>query len=144
MRKDGAMTDDGTPIGAADDGPGYIRGSGAVVIEGRRIIAIVVIATLATLAVLAILLTIAAIEKNDRIDRLHHRGVAVDVTVTSCLGLASGTGITTTGYRCRGSFTLASRHYDEVIGSSNALLQPGTVVKGIVDPRPRRRPGKPL
>jgi hypothetical protein len=123
----------GRPPPAAD-AVDYIRGSGGVAVEGRRVLRVIVVFILASLAVLTVLLLIEAIGKNARINRLHHDGVPVHVTVSSCLGLASGTGITTIGYKCRGTFSLAGHRYDEVIGGSTAEHQAGDTVAAVVDP----------
>jgi len=89
---------------------GYVRGAG-VVMDSRRTLRALVVVSVLVLATLTIVLTREAINANARISRLRQHGVPVDVTVTSCLGLASGSGITEAGYRCRGTFTLKGHHY---------------------------------
>jgi hypothetical protein len=70
-------------------------------------------------------LTVIAAEQNSRISRLQSHGVAVNVTVTGCLGMASGTGITESGYQCRGTFTFDGHQHNDVISGSDVLLPVG-------------------
>jgi len=113
---------------------GYIRGGGGV-IDTRRLFRIVVGSAMVVLAVLVVLLTVEAAHNNSRIDGLQRRGVSVDVTVTSCVGILSGTGITVTSFQCSGSFDLAGRSYHAVIAGSNVNHAVGDVVKAIADPK---------
>jgi hypothetical protein len=115
-------------------GEGYIRGGGGIV-DTRRLFRMTVGSAIVALAVLVIVLTIQAVHKNSRIDGLQRRGVPVDVTVTSCLGILSGTGITVTSFQCSGSFVLAGRTYNAVIGGSNVNHAAGDVVKAVADPK---------
>jgi hypothetical protein len=113
---------------------GYIRGGGGIV-DTRRLLRVVVGSAIVALAGLVVVLTIEAVHKNSRIDSLQHRGVPVDVTVTSCFGILSGTGITVTTFQCSGSFDLAGRSYNAVIVGSTANHAVGDVVKAIADPK---------
>jgi len=113
---------------------GYIRGGGGIV-DPRRLFRVAVGSAIVALAVLVVVLTGEAVHKNSRIDSLRHRGVPVDVTVTSCFGILSGTGITVTTFQCSGSFELAGRSYNAVIGGSDANHAAGDVVKAIADPK---------
>ncbi|HEY3926249.1 MAG TPA: hypothetical protein VGL75_16935 [Acidothermaceae bacterium] len=118
-----------------DEAPGgYIRGGGGVV-DPRRLFRVVIGLAIAVLAVLVVVLAIQAANKNSRIDGLQRRGVPVDVTVTSCLGILSGTGITVTSFQCSGSFNLAGHTYNALIAGSNANHQAGDVVKAVADPK---------
>jgi hypothetical protein len=114
---------------------GYIRGGGGVDIDRGRVARILVGLFVLGLGALVVLLSLGAIDENARHDRLRRHGVPVDVTVTSCLGLASGTGITVAGYTCRGTFTLDGRDYKGVIRGSIELHQSGEVLPGVADPR---------
>jgi hypothetical protein len=119
------------------DGGGYIRGGGGIV-DPRRLFRVAVgsaIVALAALAVLVAVLTIKAVHDNSRIDSLRHRGVPVEVTVTNCLGILSGTGITVTSFQCNGSFNLDGRSYKAVITGSNVNHSPGDKVLAVADPR---------
>ena len=97
---------------------GYIRGAGGV-IDTRRLFRVIFGSAIVSLAVVVVVLTIQAAHKTSQIDALRHRGIPVDVTVTSCLGILSGTGITITSFQCSGSFDVAGRSYAAVIGGSN-------------------------
>jgi len=115
-------------------GDGYIRGGGGV-IDTRRLFRVVVGSAIVALAVLVVVLTIEAVHKNSRIDGLQHRGVPVDVTVTDCLGVLSGTGVTVAYFECSGSFDLDGRSYNAVIAGSHVNHAAGDVVKAVADPK---------
>jgi hypothetical protein len=114
---------------------GYIRGAGGVAIGSRRVAGIVVGLSVAIMVLLVVMLTVSAIDEQSRNSRLRSLGVPVDVTVTRCVGRASGTGITTVGYTCRGEFTLAGEQHEAVIGGASVSRVPGERVRAVVDPR---------
>jgi hypothetical protein len=113
---------------------GYIRGAGPSV-SPRRVGQWAVACGALALAALTIVLAVQGFNENSRLARLQHHGVTVQVTVTSCLGLASGTGITESGYRRRGTFTVGGHSYNEVIGGTSNLYAIGQPVLGVTDPR---------
>lgn len=118
-----------------DEAPaGYIRGGGGIV-DTRRLFRVLIGSAIVALAALVVVLTVEGVHKNSRIDSLRHRGVPVDVTVTSCFGILSGTGITVTTFQCSGSFDLAGRSYKAVIGGSDVNHAAGDVVKAVADPK---------
>ncbi len=112
----------------------YVRGAGGVRVDGRRLTLVILGSVIAVMAVLVVVTAIDAARHNSRISRLQRGGVPVEVTVTSCLGLASGTGITETGFQCRGTFTVGGHTYNQVIGGSSALLPTGSTVHAVVVP----------
>jgi len=112
----------------------YIRGGGGV-IDTRRLFRVVVGSAIVALAVLVTVLAVEAVHKNSRIDGLQRRGVPVDVTVTSCFGILSGTGITVTTFQCSGAFDLAGHSYHAVIAGSDINHQAGDVVQAVADPK---------
>jgi hypothetical protein len=120
------------PAGVAS---AYVRGAAGVAVRPRRIAWIALGLGGAVLSFLVIVLTVSAIDQQSRTSRLHRIGVPVEATVTSCVGRASGTGITTTGYTCRATFTLAGHHHAAVLGGSSALHAPGDIVRAVADPR---------
>jgi hypothetical protein len=113
---------------------GYIRGGGGVELGGRRVTRTIVWFCAVILGVLVVVLAVAALRENNRANRLRAHGVPVDFTVSSCLGLASGTGITESGYTCRGTFTLGGHTYQDVLRGSLDLYPAGTVVSAVADP----------
>jgi hypothetical protein len=117
-----------------DDAPGYIRG-GAGVVDTRWLFRILLGLAIVVVAALVAVLTIQAADKNSRTESLRHRGVPVDVTVTKCLGILSGTGITVTSFQCNGSYVLAGRSYNGLIDGSTTNHAAGDVVKAIADPK---------
>jgi hypothetical protein len=112
----------------------YIRGAGGVEVGWRRIAAVLVGASVVVLLAFAIVLTVEAAQQNSRINSLRASGVPVDVTVSSCLGMASGTGITESGYQCRGTFTVGGHRYNEVIDGSTDLHAPGDTLRAVTVP----------
>ncbi len=67
------------------------------------------------------------IHKNDQITSLRQHGFPIEVTVSSCLGVLSGSGSNAAGYSCRGTFVLDGRRYSETIPGST--LGPGTTLR---------------
>ncbi|HTC70632.1 MAG TPA: hypothetical protein VK662_13770 [Acidothermaceae bacterium] len=117
------------------DGSGsYIRG-GAGVVDTRRLFRVVGGLVIAVLVALLAALTVNAVHENSRIDSLRHRGIAVDVTVTNCLGVLSGTGVTVAYFQCSGSYDLGGRTYNGVIAGSHVNHAAGDVVEAVADPR---------
>lgn len=89
---------------------------------------------LALFALIIIVSLISATNDNARIERLKDHGVAVAVTVTSCVGDIGGSGSNAAGYTCHGSYRLHGVHYREIIGSKTTQSRPGTVVRAVADP----------
>jgi hypothetical protein len=115
-------------------GGSYIRG-GAGVVDTRRLFRVVGGLVMVALVALMVVLTINAMHENSRIDSLRHRGVPVDVTVTNCLGVLSGTGVTVAYFQCSGSYDLGGRTYNAVIAGSHVNHAAGDVVKAVADPQ---------
>ncbi len=113
---------------------GYIRGGDGRPTANRHVLRLGLISCLVAVALVVLALTVQAVRQDSRSDRLARDGVAVRVTVTSCFGLATGTGITATDFSCQGSFVLEGhRHVDRIAGTSG-LLPTGTVLRGVSDP----------
>jgi hypothetical protein len=112
----------------------YIRGGGGVM-DPRRLFRVLVGSAIVALAVLIAVLALEAAHKNSRIDALQRRGVPVDVTVTSCFGILSGTGITVTTFQCSGSYDVAGQTYHAVIAGSDLNHKAGDVVQAVADPK---------
>jgi len=107
------------PESTAPAGPGpsqepvsTLRGA-SVNYDARRVGRAVVGLCLVALLVLVVIFTVAGVHKNSQINRLHHDGVPVTVTVTSCLGLMGGSGSNAAGYSCTGTFAIDGKRYSE-------------------------------
>jgi hypothetical protein len=124
-------------VTSPEDGA-YIRGAAVNPLEWRRLRRVLIAICLTALAAVALILTVDAARHGFLIRRLETRGQPVQVTVTRCLGLASGTGITPVGYTCRGTFTLQGHRYDDVIRGSTGIHPVGQTLPGITDPRSPR------
>jgi Protein of unknown function (DUF3592) len=118
----------------SDEDGAYIRGSGAA-LNRRTVLRIAAGCYVVIMLTLVVVLSAQVLRENSRIERLKQHGVAVPVTVTSCLALASGTGITAAGYQCKGTFTLAGRTYTDAIGGTKTSYSVGQTVAAVVDPR---------
>jgi hypothetical protein len=125
-----ALRTDGVPQSEADS-QSYIRGAGGVSVDGRRIAGYLLALCVLILGVLTLVFTLIGVHHNSRATSLQRRGVPVQVTVTGCVALASGTGITQAGFTCRGDYTLAGQHYNEAIGGNADLLAVGQQVAGV-------------
>jgi uncharacterized membrane protein len=124
-----------TTLHAAESSAGYIRGGGGAPTDAPRVLRIFAGVCLGLLAAVAVALIVGAVHENSRRHELQHHGVTVQVTVTSCVGTATGTGITVNGFTCRGSFVLNGHTYVDVIRGSSQLLARGSVLTGVADPR---------
>jgi hypothetical protein len=113
---------------------GYIRGGAGRPTDNRHVLRIGLVACLVAVALVVLALAVQASRQASRSDRLVHDGVAVRVTVTSCFGIATGTGITATDFACQGSFVLDGHRHVDRIGGSSKLLPTGTVIRGVTDP----------
>lgn len=109
-----------------------LRGA-SVEVDVRRAGRVVVAICLVALAATVIVLFVAGIQKNAQITLLRQHGVAVEVTVSGCLGLMGGSGSNLAGYECKGTFTLAGRRYSEPIPGS-VLYSPGTRLQAVAVP----------
>jgi hypothetical protein len=116
--------------GAPDDAT-YVRGARGGLDRGLaiRIMAGAVVVALVTLT---LVLAFQADRENSRLNRLHHDGIPVNATVSGCVAIASGTGITESGYRCRASYVLTGRSYSAVLGGTDTLYAVGETVPAVV------------
>ena len=115
------------------DSPARLRGADAPAVSGRFWL----LAAGAALAIAAVAITVSvlsAVNDNARITRLHHAGIPVSVTVTSCIGNLGGSGSNAANYTCRGSYSVAGSHYVETISSLTTFTSPGRHVAAVVDP----------
>ena len=109
-----------------------LRGAG-VEVDVRRVGRVFGALCLVTLAVLSIALFVAGAKKNDQINSLRYHGVAVEVTVTTCLGLLGGSGSNPAGYECKGTFALGGHRYREDI-PGNTIRTPGATLRAVAVP----------
>ncbi len=109
-----------------------LRGA-SVDIDVRRAGRAVAGLCLAALAATAVLLFVAGLQKNAQITRLHQQGVAMDVKVSVCMGLLGGSGTNSAGYRCKATFMLDGRRYEDAL-PGYGLYAPGATLRAIVVP----------
>jgi hypothetical protein len=106
--------------------------------DARPVVRVILVGVLLALLTIIIALTISAARENARADTVRHRGVPVQVSVTGCQGISSGIGMGIEYWECRGTYHLAGRSYNEVMGGSRAHLQDGQTVSATAVPG---RPG---
>jgi hypothetical protein len=102
--------------------------------DAGPVIRVIVIAVLLAVVAIAIALSISAARENSRVDTVRHQGVPVQVTVTGCQGISSGVGMGIEYWECRGTYSLAGRSYNAVIGGSRAHLATGQLVSAVAVP----------
>ncbi len=132
-----------TPLYAGDDGPVTAHRGGTVDVDKRRAGQVVVGVCLVALTVTGAALLIAAINNNSQINSLRHSGVPVTVSVTNCMGLMGGTGQSSAGYSCDGTYSLDGTVYRQAIPGL-AFHATGTTVQGVAvpgDPKLLSTPG---
>jgi hypothetical protein len=117
------------PSRASNEPLSTLRGAG-VNYDARKVGRVVVGLCLVTLAVLVVVFTVAGVHKNSQINRLHHDGVPVTVTVTHCFALMGGSGSNAVGDSCTGSFTVHGHRYTENL--------PGTAFHAVGSPVPAK------
>lgn len=112
----------------------YIRGSGGVQVNVRKVAAVLVAIALLVLVAVIVELTVSATRQSDQVSRLKNHGVPVELTVTRCLGISSGVGMGIEFWQCSGTYSLAGQSYDETIAGSRTHLQTGQTLEVIADP----------
>jgi hypothetical protein len=117
-----------------DTAPTYIRGGSATTIDRGRVLRWIAGVCGSCLLVLAVALGWQTAHTASQIRALRDHGVPVKATVTSCFGIASGTGITATGYLCTARFTLDGAQHSDTLTGTQLLYQPGTTVDALTDP----------
>ncbi|HTW21036.1 MAG TPA: hypothetical protein VME70_12595 [Mycobacteriales bacterium] len=121
-------------MGAEAAPRGYLRGGTGLAVDGRTVGLVTVWVVVVSLAALAGALFVGAVGAERRDAELRAHGTPVRVTVTSCYGRASGTGITVDGYVCRVAFAFDGVRRTTVLGGSTVLREPGRVLTAVVDP----------
>jgi hypothetical protein len=109
-----------------------LRGAG-VSVDARHVGQVVIALGLVALAALVIVFTIAGVNNNSQINRLHHDGVPINVTVSGCAGLLGGSGSNVAGYSCKATFSFHGHHYSESLPGT-AFHRPGASVRAVVVP----------
>jgi hypothetical protein len=120
------------PDDGSDKALSTLRGAG-VDVDVRRVGRVVGAVCLVALAAVAIALFVAGADKNDEITQLRGHGVAVEVTVTTCLGSLGGSGSNAAGYECKGAFALSGHRYSEDI-PGNTIRTPGSTIRAVAVP----------
>ena len=115
-------------------GATYIRGAGGQQTTDRRVGQITAWLCLVVVLATAVGLGFSAIRHDRQVSDLHSKGVPVIATVTSCLALASGTGVTADGFRCTATYSYAGQQHSEVLHNSYLQYARGQSVAAIVDP----------
>ncbi len=110
-----------------------LRGAGVGTIDGRRVARVALGAVGVAAAVLTVILFVAGADKNAQITSLRTRGVPVEVTVTSCMGLLGGSGSNAAGYACQGTYVVGGHRYRQAI-PGDVLRRPGSTVRGVTVP----------
>jgi hypothetical protein len=112
----------------------YIRAGGGIEIEPRRLVRVAIGFCVLVLVGIVIDMTVSAANQNSRQTKLRQQGVPVVVTVTGCLASGSGSGQTVEGYTCRGTYTVGSHRYNEVIGGTTIVHPVGQQLRAVAVP----------
>jgi hypothetical protein len=89
---------------------------------------------LVALAVIIVFLFVGGVHSNSQKTRLRNHGVSVDVVVTSCFGVAAGSGSTRSTFTCNGEFSLGGHRHAGIIGGDTTYQAAGAHVRGVADP----------
>lgn len=112
---------------------GYIRGGKVGQVDRKRVSTTLTALFAIALLGLVIVLAAQAVTTNLRMRELRAHGTPVETTVTGCVGMASGTGITESGFSCRGTFRLDGLSHSATIRGTDQLYPPGATVAAVVD-----------
>jgi hypothetical protein len=89
---------------------------------------------LVAMVILIALLVVGGVHSNNQVTRLRQHGVPVDVVVTSCLGVAAGSGSTASTYTCSGDFSLGGHRHTAIIGGDSTYHPVGLHLRGVSIP----------
>lgn len=103
-------------------------------LRGGRVAAVLWALCVIVLVAVSVLATVSTANANARAQRLSDHGVPVQMTVTRCLAISSGVGMGIEYWQCRGTYTVGSRTYEEVIGGQRSLLDAGQKIDAVADP----------
>jgi hypothetical protein len=109
-----------------------LRG-GSVSVDARRVRQVIVGLCMIALAALVIIFTIVGVNKNSQINRLHHDGVPINVTISGCSGLLGGSGSNVAGYACNATYSVHGHRYSEPLPGTS-FYKPGATVHAVVVP----------
>ena len=114
----------------------FVRGASAPALpDGRSVARVAYVAVVLVLTALVVVFAAEAIAHRHRVTQLRTAGVAVQATVTGCVGNATGTGITVSFFTCTATFSLDGATHTAVVHGNSQLLAPGTQLAAVVDPR---------
>ena len=122
------------PAGTTPDDASHLRGVRVADVDTGRVVRVLVAVVLIGLIVLAGRPDGLGDQPELPPGKLRDQGVPVAMTVTGCLAISSGIGMSVEYWDCRGSYTLGGHRYNEVIGGSRAHLRDGEVVEAIAVP----------
>lgn len=128
------MTVTAERVAPTEIGATYIRGGAGVRTTDGNVGRWTAWFVLFTMLAWALGLFGAAIRHDVQVVRLHRHGVAVTATASSCLAIASGTGITQAGFTCKASYGFDGARYTEVVHNTLLQFQPGQRIDAVVDP----------
>jgi hypothetical protein len=103
-------------------------------VDSKQVVRVLSVVALVTLAVLAVVFAVGGAHRNGQVTRLTQHGVPVVMSITNCVGVASGSGSTPASFTCRGTFTLSGHRYDEILGGTQAQYPVGSSVKAVSVP----------
>jgi hypothetical protein len=102
--------------------------------RGGRTGSIALLITGMVLVVFIAFLFIAGVHRNNQVTQLQHQGVPVDIIVSGCLGVSSGSGSTPASWTCTGSFSVGGHRHKEVIGGVSTFQPVGRHIDGVTVP----------
>jgi len=118
---------------SSDDSVASLRGPAAVGV-GRRFWLVVGAMGLVIVAATLVVTFVSAANDNSRVSRLKDHGIAVVVSVDTCIGNLGGSGSNASSYTCTGTYVARATTYHEVIGAMSFFATPGTRERAVADP----------
>jgi hypothetical protein len=109
----------------------YVRGAGGAPVSGRLLLTVIVAMCLLILFATGLAFAVERARDDARITKLKHHGVAVEATVTRCLGILSGTGVTEVGFTCHVRYVVAGQVHTATLHGTTALYRDGATVPAV-------------
>lgn len=112
----------------------YIRGAGAVVVDGRRVFAVLAVLVVAGLVAVTAYLYTTTASHNSAADALARNGVTVNATIVGCDGISDGVGMGVEYYDCTAQVSLDGRSYSAPLHGSRTSRAVGSEVTAFMVP----------
>ncbi len=121
----------GTTNPATTTADQFIRGTTGRAADGRLVAVIAVAVAALASGILTVYFATSALRSGSVGARLASQGKPVEAVVTRCEAVSSGIGQLVQFYDCYGSYSVAGRTYEALIGGERTQLSPGDTLQAV-------------